>query len=142
MDRKPTQTQSPMPADTPVRTAGSADDLATVRQALRLALETRGYDVGGDTARHRRDLYIKGTGDRARALFETQPSAAVAAETMYQGRWTADLPPRVAVIPATETDDPWADLLRQAGLLTLGYTVAGDVVGFPNLDDLLGGLQS
>lgn len=122
---------------------GPAPDLTAVRDALRAALESRGHAVGGDTAGFKGDLYIWGDGDRARALFETKTSAAEAAETMYQGqgRWTADLPPRVAVIPASEEGGWMIDMLRQAGILTLGFTVSEDAVTFPGLDDLLAGFE-
>jgi hypothetical protein len=94
---------------------------AAVREALRRQLASRGYTVSSDSVSLRKELYVRGQGDSAAAIFEFKADAAEAAETMYQGRWTADLPPRFAVLPAAEADAPDADFLQQAGFSVLFF---------------------
>ncbi len=116
----------------------------SVSMALSAELQARGFAVAGDTVGLRGALYIKGDGDRALALFEFKGTAEEAIETMYQGRWMPDMPPRYAVLPVTERDKPELDLLNQAGLSFLLYE-AGERQGdgeedgapaavFPELD--------
>ena len=116
----------------------SESDAGAVRRTLCLELESRGYSVAGDTVALRGELYVRGQGDRAAALFEFKSSAEEAVETMYQGSWTADMPPRFAVLPVSQRDHVESELLRQAGMRTLFYeaTVAGVV--FVDLDAALG----
>ena len=85
----------------------------------------------------RRELYVWGTGDRAAAIFEFKRSAREAAETMYQGRWTSDLPPRFAVLPVEESNSPEASFLEQAGLSTLFFRVEGGHIQFVALQAAL-----
>jgi hypothetical protein len=86
-------------------------------------LETRGYAVAGDTVRLRGELYVQGDGDRAAALFEFKATVEEAFFTMYQGSWLPHLPPRFAVLPVSEGNDPGIDMLAQAGLSILFYEV-------------------
>ena len=99
--------------------AGSRD--AAVREALRRELVSLGYPVSSDTVSLRKEIYVRGPGDRAAAIFEFKATAAEAAESMYQGRWTADLPPRFAVMPVAEAGAPDVDLLQQAGFSVLFF---------------------
>jgi hypothetical protein len=94
---------------------------AIVRDSLRSELQKRGYAVASDTVDFRAALYVEGEGDRAAAMFEFKKTAAEACETMYQGAWLPTMPPRFAVMPVTEQDDPGSDLLRQAGMRVLFY---------------------
>jgi hypothetical protein len=105
-----------------------------VRQALRLELESRGYRIAGDTVTLRGELYVRGDGDHAAALFEFKSSAEEAVRTMYQGSWTADLPPRFAVIPVSQRDKVEVDLLRQAGMEALFYKASEKATAFVGLD--------
>jgi hypothetical protein len=108
-----------------------------VRQALRAGLLGRGYALASDTVSLRGELYVRGPCDRAAAIFEFKQTAGEAAETMYQGRWTADLPPRFAVLPAAERDLPEVEFLEQAGLSTLFYAdESGDIL-FLDLEAVL-----
>jgi hypothetical protein len=113
--------------------------LNAVRELLRRELEARGHPVASDTVSLRGELYVRGPGDRAAAMFEFKASAAEAVESMYggQGRWTAELPPRFAVLPAAEQTDPDADFLVQAGFSVLFFTSADGDMLFLNLDDAL-----
>jgi hypothetical protein len=112
-------------------------DAAIVRQALRLELETRGCRVASDTVGHRGELYIWGAGDRAAAMFEFKSNAEEAMRTMYQGSWPPTLPPRFAVLPASEKDAPALDMLTQAGLSILLYQATGGGVVFVELESAL-----
>jgi hypothetical protein len=94
---------------------------AAVREALRRELASRGYTVASDTVSLRKEIYVWGSGDRAAAIFEFKATAAEAAETMYEGRWTTDLPPRFAVLPVAEVEAPEADFLQQAGFCLLFF---------------------
>jgi hypothetical protein len=124
-----------------VSVAGSPDGSAhaedSVRRALRAELLGRGYPVASDTVCLRGELYVRGPGDRAGAVFEFKQTAGEAAETMYQGRWTADLPPRFAVLPAGERDLPEVEFLRQAGPSTLFYADEGRDILFLELEAAL-----
>jgi hypothetical protein len=110
---------------------------AAVREALRRDLVAHGYPVASDTVALRKELYVWGVGDRAAAVFEFKSTAREAAETMYQGRWTADLPPRFAVLPAGERDTPEADFLEQAGLSLLFFEEEGQDILFLELERAL-----
>jgi hypothetical protein len=88
-------------------------DLASVRRALRAHLEERGYEVASDSHGLRNDVYIMGAGDLARALSEFMPSAEEACDAMYQGSWIAGMPPRFAVMPASESGSPALEMLEQ-----------------------------
>jgi hypothetical protein len=115
-----------------------ANDSGAIRAALVAEFQARGLAVGGDTVSLRGVLYIQGNGDRAAALFELKDTAEEAMETMYQGRWMPEMPPRFAVLPLSEKGRPELDLLRQAGLSFLLYeALEGDrdgAVVFPELD--------
>jgi hypothetical protein len=112
-------------------------DSAAVQRALRSELEGRGYTVAGDTVGLRGELYIRGDGDRAAALFEFKSTVEEAFSTMYQGSWLADMPPRFAVLPASEKDDPAVDILRQAGLKTLFYDLGDGGIVFEDIEEAL-----
>jgi len=115
---------------------------ADIRRALSRELDTRGYEVAGDTVGLRGDLYIRGAGDRASALFEFKTTGEEACRTMYQGSWLPSLPPRFAVLPAVARDDPGVDILTQSGLRALFYRVDGEQVTFEDLDAALAGVDS
>jgi hypothetical protein len=115
----------------------SVSDTGAVRRALYLELEGRGHVVAGDTVALRGELYVRGEGDRAAALFEFKSSVEEAVETMYQGSWTTDLPPRFAVLPFSQRDHSEVELLRQAGMKTLFYEAASGEVVFADLDAAL-----
>jgi hypothetical protein len=112
-------------------------DQVFIRQALRSELERHGYDVGGDTVSLRGDVYVRGTGDLAAALFEFKQTADEACVTMYQGRWLDHLPPRFAVLPASERGHAALDMLTQSGLSVLFYEHDGEMVRFLELPDAL-----
>jgi hypothetical protein len=76
-------------------------------------------------------------GDRAAAVFEFKATAQEAAETMYQGRWTSDLPPRFAVLPAGERGGPEADFLEQAGLSVLFFEESEEDILFADFEKVL-----
>jgi hypothetical protein len=116
---------------------GRADGAGAVREALRGELTLRGYPVASDTISLRGELYVRSAGDRAAGIFEVKETAAEAAETMYQGRWTADLPPRFAVLPAVERCHPETEFLEQAGLSVLFFEVEGQGVVFLGLERAL-----
>ena len=115
-------------------------DHRTIRAALAAELEGRGFSVAGDTVGLGGVLYIEGENDRAAALFEFKDTAEEAIETMYQGRWMPEMPPRYAVLPRSERDKPELDMLRQAGLSFLlyenhdGHGDGAAAVIFPELD--------
>lgn len=108
-----------------------------VRDVLRCELVGRGYPVASDTVSLRRELYVRGNGDRAAAIFEFHATAADAAETMYQGRWTSDLPPRFAVLPASQREAPDADFLEQAGFSLLFFEQTQQDILFIELEKAL-----
>jgi hypothetical protein len=116
-----------------------AADLPAVREALRAELTARGYSVASDTVSLRRELYVRGPGDHAAAIFEFKSTAAEALESMYkgQGRWTPELPPRFAVLPAAERTSPEADLLVQAGFSVLFMEVLDEDILFLELESAL-----
>lgn len=115
----------------------AADGGGAARKALRRELEGRGYPVASDTVSLRRELYVRGAGDRAAAIFEFKATAREAAETMYQGRWTSELPPRFAVLPTAERGAPDADFLEQAGFSVLFFNEVGNDILFVELDRAL-----
>jgi hypothetical protein len=110
----------------------------SVRQALRERLESHGHVVAADTVGLRGELYVRGDGDGAAAMFEFKATAEEAWLTMYQGRWLPTMPPRFAVLPVSERDDPALDVLRQAGLSVLLYEVDVQGVVFLDLEAALG----
>lgn len=110
---------------------------AVIRRALRFELESRGYEVKGDTVSLRGDLQVLGESDRAAALFEFKDTADEACVTMYQGRWLAQLPPRFAVLPASEEGQPALDMLTQSGHSLLFYESDDGTVRFPGLPGAL-----
>ena len=91
------------------------------KDALRVELERHGYEVTGDTVGLRGELYVRGDGDDAAALFEFKSTCEEAFATMYQGSWSPALPPRFAVLPESQRDHPELELLVQAGLSVLLY---------------------
>jgi hypothetical protein len=113
-------------------------DPRKVREALRQELAARGHLVATDTAGSNGQLYVRGDGDRAAALFEFKADAADACVTMYQGSWLPSMPPRFAVLPSTERMTSSVDFLRQAGLSVLFYTAGDAGVVFVELEEALG----
>ena len=103
-------------------------EAGAVRDALRRELTGRGFCPASDTVSLRGELYVRGAG------VEFKHTAREAAETMYQGRWTSDLPPRFAVLPATERGTPEADFLEQAGLSALFFREEGQDILFSEMD--------
>lgn len=112
--------------------------MVEVRQALKDELLARGLDVADDTYSPRGEIYVKGTGDLAAALFEFKESADEAAATMYQGHWSAGMPLRVAVLPQESQSEPSFELLSQMGIRPLLHRSTGGSVVFPGLDEVLG----
>lgn len=108
-----------------------------IRQALRRELESRGFSVADDTVSSRDEIYVKGEGDLAAALFEFKPTVQVAMDTMYQGNWSEGLPPRFAVLPTDAFDDPYFEVLKQMRIIPLLYGADAEDVTFPGLDDAL-----
>jgi hypothetical protein len=109
-------------------------DRGAVRDALRGELVSRGYEVASDTLGSRGELYVIGTDDLARALFEFKTSAAEACDTMYQGSWTAGLPPRFAVLPAHAAEESAFELLEQMRVVPLLFALEDGAVRFGDLD--------
>jgi hypothetical protein len=107
----------------------------TVRDALRNALSERGHAVQSDTY-GRGNLYLMGDRDLAIALFEFHETAREAIDAMYQGAWTAGLPPRFAVLPKSAESEDSFELLEQMRVIPVLYT-PGDSPEFPTLDRLL-----
>jgi hypothetical protein len=119
------------------RDDGNGLDLAAVRDALRSELRARGLDVASDSHGLKLDLYVMGDGDLALALFEFKSSVHEACDTMYQGSWTAGLPPRFAVLPSSEAQAPELELLEQMRVGVVFFEVEGEGVGFPELEAVL-----
>ncbi|HET6352622.1 MAG TPA: hypothetical protein VFG89_10915 [Coriobacteriia bacterium] len=116
---------------------GEGLDLGAVRAALREELRSRGHGVASDTLGLRRDLYLIGKGDLARALFEFSDSAESAMYAMYQGQWMPNMPPRFAVIPDRERGADQLEMLEQIRVIPLFFGMAEDGVTFDDLDELL-----
>ena len=59
--------------------------------------------------------------------------------TMYRssGSWAAGMPPRFAVLPATESNSPSLEMLEQMRAIPLFYDVDDGHVTFSELDRLL-----
>lgn len=106
-----------------------------IREALRADLAGRGFRVQSDT-HGSRGLYLMGKGDLALALFEFHASAADAIDAMYQGAWTAGLPPRFAVLPEAAASEDSFELLEQMRIIPLLHTQDA-VPRFVNLGELL-----
>ncbi len=121
--------------------AGGSVDTGRVRNALRIELASRGFEVYSDTHGIRRELYIAGENDLARALFHFDTDAADAAESIYlsSGSWVAGMPPRFAVLPARESDSPAIEMLEQMRTTPLFYEVEAGNVTFRDLDGVVGG---
>ena len=117
--------------------SGAAPDLRAARDALRVELTARGYRVASDTLGMRRELYVMGDNDLARALFEFHPSADEAVHVMYQGSWTEGLPPRFAVLPGSESASPMLEMLEQMRAIPLLFDADAETVTFRELDQLL-----
>jgi hypothetical protein len=112
-------------------------DVAKTRAALRAELERRGYPVSSDTVSLHGEFYIAGPNDGALAMFEFKDRAGDAVGSMYQGFWAEGMPPRVAVMPATESASPLLGLLAQMKIVALLAIESGDAVTFPGLDAFL-----
>ena len=83
-------------------------ELGAVRDALRAELTSRGFDVASDTLGLRREIYVIGDNDLAKALFHLDTDAEEAADSIYRssGSWVDGMPARFAVLPASEAGDP------------------------------------
>lgn len=114
-------------------------DLDAVRNALRAELVERGHHAASDTMARGRDLYLIGANDLAKALFVLGVDAGDLAEAMYRssGSWVAGMPPRFAVLPASEADNPEFEMLEQIRAIPLLFEVDGDQVHFRELETLL-----
>lgn len=112
-------------------------DMTAVRQAFRSALKAKGHRVGSDSHGIGSELYILNDSDLALALFEFQPTAEEAFGTMYQGSWVDGLPPRFAVMPASEASSPSVETLEQARIVPLFFEMSEGEVRFPDLDAVL-----
>jgi hypothetical protein len=95
--------------------------------------------VASDSVGRGRDLYISGPNDLARALFHLSEDAGEAAMTLYggSGSWTDGLPPRFAVLPVTQADSPYLEMLAQMRVAPLYYDDLEGRVSFRELDLLL-----
>jgi len=125
-------------ADKSERTPAGIDS-RIARDALRAELTARGHDVASDTFGVSRDVYIVGPNDLARALFHFDEDAAEAAMSMCRssGSWAHGMPPRFAVLPASQADSPSLEMLEQMRAVALFYDIDGDTASFPELDRLL-----
>jgi hypothetical protein len=112
-------------------------DVGAARAALRAELERRGYQVSADTVSLRGEFYIVGPNDGALAMFEFKERAGDAAGSMYQGFWAEGMPPRVAVLPASEAASPLIGLLTQMKIVPLLAVESGESVTFPGLGALI-----
>jgi hypothetical protein len=115
-------------------------DLGIVRDALRAELSSRGHEIASDTMGMRRVLYIIGANDLAKALFEFGSDAGDLAEAMYRssGSWAPNMPPRFAVLPATEAGSASVEMLEQMRAVLLLFDADGGRVTFCELDRVLG----
>ena len=111
--------------------------LASVRAALRDELEMRGYRVASDTLSLRGELYVRGDNDLAMALFEFKTTAQEALATMYQGSWAEGMPPRFAVMPASEKGARELDLLGQMRIHVLFFERTGGEVDLLGIEEAL-----
>lgn len=118
---------------------GASNDLGAARAALRAELSARGHLVASDTLGLRPDLYIIGPNDLAKALFHFDDNASEAAMTMYRGSgsWAPGMPPRFAVLPAAESNNPSLEMLEQMRAIPLFYDIDDGRVAFNELDRLL-----
>lgn len=114
-----------------------ASDTSVVRDALREELRSRDHSVASDTLGARGELYVRGDGDLAAALFEFKCSAREAADTMYQGSWVEGLPPRFAVLPRQAAEEDSFEMLEQMRVIPLLYVIEGGRVEFDDLDEAL-----
>jgi len=112
-------------------------EIEAARVAMRRELEGRGLTVASDTLALRRDLYIIGESDLARALFEFKTSVREACDTMYQGHWTATMPPRYAVLPESEASSPELEILEQIRVVPIFFAAQDGELAFRDLDALL-----
>lgn len=110
-------------------------NLSAVREALRTDLLARGLETA--SAGLQGELYVMGQGDTARALFEFKPSAHDAMETMYQGSWSAGMPPRFAVLPSDKVDSAATEMLEQMHVIPVVFKTGPEGITFRDLDRLL-----
>jgi len=118
---------------------GGSVDLEAVRAALRAELTARGFDVASDTLGMRREIYVLGDNDLAKALFHFDTSAEEAADSIYRssGSWVDGMPARFAVLPARESDDPSIEMLEQMRTTPLFYERGVGGVTFRDLETLV-----
>jgi len=89
----------------------------------------------------KRDLYIVGDGDLARALFEFEDTVEEACESMYQGNWDESMPTRVAVLPLSQSTHAGLEMLEQIRIRTVFAERDHDGVVFRDLEAVLEGLS-
>lgn len=120
-------------------TADETIDLGTVRDALRAELASRGFDVASDTLGLRREIYVIGDNDLAKALFHLDTNAEEAADSIYRssGSWVDGMPARFAVLPASESVNPSVEMLEQMSTTPLYYERDGRRVTFRHFDKLV-----
>lgn len=111
--------------------------MTQIREALRKELTARGFEVASDTVSARGELYTRGAGDLASAIFEFKDTANDAIATMYHGCWVEGLPPRFAVLPASVKSEPSFELLEQMRLIPLLYEEQDGSAHFPTLTETL-----
>ena len=116
-------------------------DMKAVRTALRDELLKRGYDVASDSHGLKRDLYIVGDRDLARALFEFEDTVEEACESMYQGKWGESMPTRVAVLPLSQSAHSGLEMLEQIRIRTVFAARDHGGVVFRDLEAVLEGLS-
>jgi len=119
--------------------AGGSTDPSAARAALRAGLASRGHLVASDTLGLGADIYIIGANDLAKALFHFDDDADEAAMNMYRssGSWVAGMPPRFAVLPASQSVSPSLEMLQQMRVIPLFYDAIDGHVTFRQLDRLL-----
>ena len=118
---------------------GGSIDLGAVREALRAELTSRGFDVASDTLGLRREIYVIGDNDLAKALFHLDSAAEEAADSIYRssGSWVDGMPARFAVLPASEAGDPAVEMLEQMRTTPLFYETDAGQVKFREFDRLV-----
>ncbi len=129
-----------MPEGPPPLNAARAE-LTALRATLRAELEARRYRVASDTLSLRGELYVRGDNDLATALFEFKPTGAEALTTMYQGTWVESMPPRFAVLPASEANSQELDILAQMRVHVLFFERTGDGLDFPDIEEALAAIR-
>jgi hypothetical protein len=122
--------------------ASTSDDSALLDEvisALCAELTARGLEVASDTLGMRREIYVIGDNDLARALFHFDTDAAEAAESIYRssGSWSAGMPARFVALPADQAENPALEMLEQMRTTPLFWVVESGAVNFVGIDRAL-----